>query len=284
MGDTEFKMRMFTLNWDSYNIHIREMMDDLINDMDTADVTLVCDDGVKIRAHKLVLKACSLVFKTILHKNSTPNAFIYLRGINSAEMNLLLEYMYLGETTFEQENVENFLQVANDLKIKEINEIIQGLNNEPKEDLPSSCEKSQKAVEFNEMDTIGTSEDKYNIDDDIVEKKYLDYKPRIKNEKRKYACGKCEYKAKLKGNLTKHIQYKHEEGNEGFHCDQCDYIAKIKSHLKHHQKYKHEGVRYNCISCHYRATTTGSLKRHIKLIHETQRTQEIKHTLITANE
>jgi len=282
MGDTEFKMRMFTLNWDSYNIHIREMMDDLINDMDTADVTLVCDDGVKIRAHKLVLKACSLVFKTILHKNSTPNAFIYLRGINSSEMNLILEYMYLGETTFEQENVDNFLQVANDLKIKEINEIIKGLDNEPKKDLSSLYEKYQKAVEFN---AIGTSEDKF-IDYHIDQKKYSDYKPEIKEEKRKYSCSKCEYKAKLKGNLTKHMQYKHGEGTEtlGFHCDQCDYIAKIKSHLKHHQKYKHEGVRYNCISCHYRATTTGSLKRHIKLIHETQRTQEIKHTLITANE
>ena len=48
-------------------------MDDLINDMDTADVTLVCGDEVKIRAHKLVLKACSLVFKNILGNNSNPN-------------------------------------------------------------------------------------------------------------------------------------------------------------------------------------------------------------------
>ena len=275
-------MGKLTLNWDSYNIHIRELMDDLINDMDTADVTLVCGDEVKIRAHKLVLKACSLVFKNILGNNSNPNTFIYLRGIHSSEMYLILEYMYLGETTFEQDNMENFLQVANDLKIKEINEIKQEVETECRKDFKESSEESLWEEQFGGLDT--TSEK--NIDDHNHAIN-SDCKPDIKKERKQFACSKCEYKAKLKGNLTKHIHYKHNNGTESlrFECDQCDYVAKLRSHLKHHQKYKHEGVRYNCLNCQYRATTTGSLRRHTKLIHENHhRTKEIKHTLITANE
>ena len=57
-----------------------------MNDKDSQDVTLVCDDKVKIKAHKIVLKACSPVFENILENINTSEAVVYLRGIDHQEM------------------------------------------------------------------------------------------------------------------------------------------------------------------------------------------------------
>ena len=62
-------MGKFSLTRDSYPTHVRQLLDDLMKDTVTADVTLICDDEVKIQAHKLVLKSCSSVFKNILEQN-----------------------------------------------------------------------------------------------------------------------------------------------------------------------------------------------------------------------
>ena len=37
-------------------------------------------DGDMVKAHKLVLSACSHVFKDMLKKNTHPHAMIFLRG------------------------------------------------------------------------------------------------------------------------------------------------------------------------------------------------------------
>ena len=50
----------------------------------------------------------------------------------------------------------------------------------------------------------------------------------------------CDYQATTKGNLTVHIQSKHEGFRFG--CDRCDYQATKQSNLTRHIESKHEGV------------------------------------------
>ena len=52
----------YTLTWNAYSDHLRNMMKEMLND-DFTDVTLVCEDRKYIRAHKNILSACSPVFK-----------------------------------------------------------------------------------------------------------------------------------------------------------------------------------------------------------------------------
>ena len=49
----------FTLTWHSYASHFQDILGHLFDSGDLSDVTLVCDDQVKFKAHKFVLKACS---------------------------------------------------------------------------------------------------------------------------------------------------------------------------------------------------------------------------------
>ena len=60
------------------------------------NVTLVCDDKKQFKAHKIVLSACSSVFRRIIKDLPKNGSVIYLRGIQHQEMESILEYMYLG--------------------------------------------------------------------------------------------------------------------------------------------------------------------------------------------
>ena len=87
----------YTLNWHAFTDHLQLMFKDLYDERKHSDVTLVCDDQTQLQAHKIVLRACSPVFQKIIDNNPNQHSLIYLRGIQSYEMESLLQFMYLGE-------------------------------------------------------------------------------------------------------------------------------------------------------------------------------------------
>ena len=110
----------YNLSWQTYSDHLHEMLHKMLKTNELTDVTLVCDDKRQIKAHKIVLSACSPVFKGIINDIPQNNSVIYLRGIQHQEMESILEFMYLGVATFYQERMNEFLNVAKNLEIKEV--------------------------------------------------------------------------------------------------------------------------------------------------------------------
>ena len=51
---------VYDLNWHTYSDHLQELMKHLMQSNESADVTLVCDDKTKFKAHKFVLNACNV--------------------------------------------------------------------------------------------------------------------------------------------------------------------------------------------------------------------------------
>ena len=94
----------------------------MMTSADFTDVTIVCDDQEQFRAHKLVLSASSPVFRRIISCLSTKDAVIYMKGVMHKEMKSILEFIYLGQSTFYEDRLEEFLKVARELDIKEISE------------------------------------------------------------------------------------------------------------------------------------------------------------------
>ena len=68
----------YNLNWNSYTDHLREMLHEMMISNELTDVTLVCDDKKQFKAHKIVLSACSSVFKSIISDLPKNNSVIYL--------------------------------------------------------------------------------------------------------------------------------------------------------------------------------------------------------------
>lgn len=56
--------QQFSLRWNNYLKHITSAFDTLRSDEDLVDVTLSCE-GKRIRAHKMLLSACSTYFRDL---------------------------------------------------------------------------------------------------------------------------------------------------------------------------------------------------------------------------
>ena len=69
------------LNWHTYSDHLREILHEMMKSNELTEVTLICDDKNQFKAHKIVLSACSSVFKSIINDLPQNSSVIYLRGI-----------------------------------------------------------------------------------------------------------------------------------------------------------------------------------------------------------
>ena len=113
-------MEQFKLNWQTYNNHLKGMMQQLMLSDESSDVTLVCEDRIKFKAHKFVLNACSPVFQSIFKDLPQKDPVIHLRSVFAPEMKSILQFMYLGQATFYWDRMNKFLNVTKSLEIKEI--------------------------------------------------------------------------------------------------------------------------------------------------------------------
>ena len=109
-----------SLTWKTFPEHLQFVFKDLYHDGRHTDVTLVSDDQTQFKAHKIVLSASSSVFKKIIDSNPSQHPLIYLRGIQSHEIESILQFMYLGEGRFYRERMGEFFKVARDLQVKDI--------------------------------------------------------------------------------------------------------------------------------------------------------------------
>ena len=55
----------FSLRWNDYESNLSKAFEEIRNEKDFFDVTLVCED-TQIEAHKLILGACSTFFRNVL--------------------------------------------------------------------------------------------------------------------------------------------------------------------------------------------------------------------------
>jgi len=107
----------FCLKWNDFQQCIKSTFQDLRDEDDFMDVTLSCD-GEQIRAHKVILSACSLTFRNLLKKNPTQNPVILLWDMSPRDLSAILDFMYNGEVNVKQEHLNSFLSVAEKLRVR----------------------------------------------------------------------------------------------------------------------------------------------------------------------
>jgi len=107
----------FCLRWNDFESNISFAFRELRDDKDFFDVTLACDDE-QIQAHKVILSACSPFFRNILRRNPHQHPLLYLKGVKYTDLQSVLNFMYHGEVNVAQEELNSFLAVAEDLRVK----------------------------------------------------------------------------------------------------------------------------------------------------------------------
>ena len=301
----------FGLSWESFPEHLKEMLQDMWNSPDFTDVTIVCDDQKELRSHKVVLSACSPILREKIL--SSPNqGFINLsaEGIQHEEMESILEFMYLGQTTLKNDRVNQMLIGAQKLKIKEFTKIAQNIE----EILGISAEtntfptQSQKNDDIKTMDiecilgdSATTKVESNPINTLPIKSQYLDDLKKIKREKAtsskninqeekqypkhllaKFPCNECTYQTTEKSILNDHKRSKH-----GIVCNQCYQTFGSQGVLNKHREAKHfmnpsinskktkskthQNTILTCNYCQSIFFEEGDLKNHIESVHETMK-------------
>ena len=119
------KKEKCNLTWHKFTDNITEMLYNLMYSNELTDVTLVSEDKKHFKAHKAILSACSPVFKGIISNITSSSPFIYLRGIQSLEIESILQFIYLAEAKICKERMNEFLDVAKSLEIQEVSKYIE---------------------------------------------------------------------------------------------------------------------------------------------------------------
>ena len=91
------------------------------------DVTLATDNGHQIQAHKMVLSSGSNFVNDIFLKSNHTNMLIYLKGISSGELEQIADFLYNGETSCTQEELNKFLETGQELQVKGLQGNIHGI-------------------------------------------------------------------------------------------------------------------------------------------------------------
>ena len=250
-------LEQFNLNWHTYSDHLKEMMQNLMQSNKSTDVTLVCEDKTRFKSHKFILNACSPVFQSIIDDlPDNENSVIYLRGVSAPEMKSILQFMYLGQTTFYQDRINEFLNVAKSLEIKEIGKDVYF---EKEETLPvqenvedvQSRHKNTKEYELKSgMEEV--------INNEAIISSY-------KKENWPYLCNKCDKQFSLSSSLTRHIKSVHEEIR--YPCNQCEKTFRESRNVTRHIQSVHDGVKYQCDLCYAVYSQLVKLQCHKKSKH-----------------
>ena len=151
-----------SLKFPSHIGHLSESIDDSLLFNLFTDVTLVSDDNKYYRAHKIVLISCSSVLGKIFEsdKDKDQEIFIYFPEVPHQNLKAMLDFMFLGQVSVAQENVEEFMQIMRNLEMKGISrsfdpESEDSLENEQDEIVRrNNLETSTRDVNVDQQNTI----------------------------------------------------------------------------------------------------------------------------------
>ncbi|XP_059098225.1 protein jim lovell-like isoform X2 [Tigriopus californicus] len=107
----------YSLKWNNHQSHVLSAFDALLQNESLVDCTLVCDD-TNIKAHKVVLSACSPYFQKIFVDNPGKHPIIVLKDVKGWEVQCIVDFMYKGETSVPEAQLQNLIRAAEGLRVR----------------------------------------------------------------------------------------------------------------------------------------------------------------------
>ena len=108
----------FNLAWNQFESCTAATFKNLLAEQDFADVTLACDGGEQVTAHKVILAACSPFFRKVLLANPHQHPLLYLKGVKFDDLQLIVKFIYKGQIEIGRDGLAEFLATAKELEVK----------------------------------------------------------------------------------------------------------------------------------------------------------------------
>ncbi|XP_073846012.1 longitudinals lacking protein, isoforms N/O/W/X/Y-like isoform X2 [Musca autumnalis] len=109
--------QQFCLRWNNHQSTLISVFDTLLENETLVDCTLAAE-GKFLKAHKVVLSACSPYFATLLQEQYDKHPIFILKDVKYQELRAMMDYMYRGEVNISQDQLGALLKAAESLQIK----------------------------------------------------------------------------------------------------------------------------------------------------------------------
>ena len=241
----------FCLKWNDFNSNVSKSFSLLRNEDYLHDVTLVGDDHKQILAHKLVLSACSEYFRNIFKNNKHSHPLICLDGINSQDLNNVMDYIYNGEIQIYQDDLDRFLTIAQRLKLEGL--LSSGTTEGTKEE--------------------NVQEDKQEIKREEVQPRRNSFRERqIVREAKENTLVAISIDQEEIGNVNAKLNENMEKCEDGsYRCKICGKMSGLKNaaqNMRNHIETHTEGLSFSCPICQKTFRSRNSLFSHKSHIHK----------------
>ena len=232
----------YCLKWNDFKETITGSLSLLKKEEDFFDVTLVSEDQTQIKAHKVLLSACSPFFKSILKNNPHQHPLLYLGGISSNDLQLVTDYIYHGEVQVRQNDIDRFLEIAQKLKVS-------GLN----QDGNDQKFESKNDTAYDDFDA--TNEETVDIDSKIIVAQ-----PRI--DSKRYSQKEITTSISDMNELDVKISELTGFQDGLYLCNSCGKTSKGKINITRHVELHIEGISLPCQDCGKEFRSRNGLRLH----------------------
>ena len=248
------------LQWNDFKVNVNSAFGRLRDDKEFTDVTLACEDGHQMEAHKIILAASSPFFDKVLQRNKHPHPLIYLRDFKSEDLMAILDFLYLGEANVFQENLDSFLAIAKELKLK-------GLTGQNTSDLIQEKEKFANPKPIHITEEISTT---YNNIRNAQEASRVMAIPNGFSGDLQVLDDKV--KSMMERSQNKIPNGKQANGTPiratAFICKVCGKEG-TRQHMIHHIEANHlEGISIPCDTCDKAFSSRHSFQKHKSMFHK----------------
>merc|ERR1712129_627259 len=257
---------------------------------DTAftDVTLACEDGSMLEAHRLVLATSTTFFLKVLGTVRHPHPLVYMRGLPSSSLSSLLDFLYLGEARVEEEEVEEFLAMGEELgggieeslqetSLNRVNieeedkplQYFEEMNKRGKKQTQHACTlcgshfESGSVLAEHTCETLNTGQSQDNSEPflrgfSFVTNNASESSEKKRNKKKESNKTFDELDAQIYGNMSR----------DGilWICNFCDKKDHRKTQIMHHLEKNHLDLQLHCDKCGHVSNNRLNLAKH-KLSH-----------------
>jgi len=278
MGEV-FKMTQYSVTCDLFPLNLTQYCKEIADTNVFKDVTLVSDDNVEFKTHKALLSCFSQTLRNSF--NEDDDLTIVLPGINSGVLQILLHFIYTGNTSFSSVNLEDVMDAGRYLKVEgmtEENVYLQDIDVDEEATLhvkreqesnenvqPDIHTKNDKRIfKLNEKINIMCCQCSFMTKDDLEMKDHI-VENHIEEERYCPFCYKKSYPTWKKFRI--HMKDVHKCQTR--FCNYCEFIAHSVNDLREHMAKIHsnKGSNLKCNVCHRKLPSLRKIQIHTALMH-----------------
>merc|ERR1712029_841402 len=282
MGIDKATMEKFGLRWNDFQTTVSNSFKLFRQEKNFFDVTLVSDDQKQFQSHKVILSACSSFFQNLLKNNDNNSPiFIYLSGVNSTNLQMIMDYIYDGEVDVLYQELDSFLDAAQKLKIAgtTVNQTEdQMTKNFRIDDFQNQVEVGDLKNDDHEMKYIQNHHQESMNHHAVIDKSET-LKEEVGKENFQIATRNSKKEIRIRnstsiavdghdqGDVNKMLNNMRTKEGDYHKCTVCGKMSKDSTNIKRHVEIHLEGRVYGCKICNQTFKNRWPLKTHTSSVH-----------------